>query len=68
MVMGQDMVVDLLAENARLKVEIADLRETVLWCQRRLPPILQPYVTRMLAGDYVVQPDHGDCDEPGTEL
>jgi hypothetical protein len=42
---------------AALKVENADLRETVLWCQRRLPPSLQPYVTRMLAGDYVVPGD-----------
>jgi hypothetical protein len=41
-------------ENERLKAEIADLRETVLWCQRRLPPSMQPYVARMLAGDYVV--------------
>ena len=31
--------------------EIENLRSIVAWCRRRLPPLLQPCVDRMLAGE-----------------
>jgi hypothetical protein len=48
-----DVLYRAVLEIERLRAKNAELRETVLWCQRRLPPLLQPYVDRMLAGDYV---------------